>query len=188
MVLNTDRMSRPIFLTANGSAEQWLVHTAGAGLGNKVFFYPFSSDCFSYPLFFLSIPNRFPPDFLFNCCFTNGHQLPLKMSGTLLDERLVNFLVITTIWAQTNRYLIEFRKSNGTSSCLLFPPHPALSPFWGERRKVRGEIRMRLSVPLFMRSSIIPLPDPGFVLFPWFHPGGMESARGLDDPVFQPDP
>jgi hypothetical protein len=35
--------------------------------------------------------------------------------------------------------VIEFRKSNGTSSCLLFPPHPALSPFLGERRKVRGE-------------------------------------------------
>ena len=39
MVLNIDRMSRPIFLTANGSADQRLAHTEGAGLGNKVFLF-----------------------------------------------------------------------------------------------------------------------------------------------------
>jgi hypothetical protein len=39
---------------------------------------------------------------------------------------------------------------------LLFPPPLtlALSPFWGERRKVRGIFLSRLNVRLFVRFSI----------------------------------
>jgi len=34
--------------------------------------------------------------------------------------------------------IIEFRKSIGTSSALLFPPHPALSPLLGGEEKGEG--------------------------------------------------
>jgi hypothetical protein len=47
---------------------------------------PFSSDYFSYDLFFWLIPYPFPPTSPFNDHLTNRHRLPLKMPGNILSR------------------------------------------------------------------------------------------------------
>jgi len=47
-------------------------------------------------------------------------------------------------------YAIELRKSNGTLSILLHPPHPPLSPDYGGEDKGEGGANvMTIFVPLF---------------------------------------
>jgi len=48
----------------------------------------------------------------------------------------------------------ELRKSNGTLSNLLRPPHPPLSPDYGGEDKGEGVNTMPMPVPLFMRKAI----------------------------------
>jgi hypothetical protein len=50
----------------------------------------------------------------------------------------------------------ELRKSNGTLSNLLRPPHPPLSPDYGGEDKGEGVNTMPMHIPLFMRKAIVP--------------------------------
>jgi hypothetical protein len=56
---------------------------------------------------------------------------------------------------EKHRITIELRKSNGTLSILLHPPHPPLSPDYGGEDKGWGSNVMAIFVPLFTLKSII---------------------------------